>query len=204
MYLKAIVYTEKIKRLEQENQILRDLVEHYKSESLTDALTEIGNRRAFDIDSKRYLNIAERNNIKLFLIMIDVDNFKGINDSRGHDYGDLVLKRVANAIKDNIRGEDNCYRVGGDEFSIYAFDENIKTLVSGVCRRVAKDAGISLSMGVVECSALPQDAGKKIADSLLYASKGAGKNCISYFEGNEIKMECETTMDCIEKRGVIK
>lgn len=185
---KIINYEEKISILEQENQLLKSLVDFYKSQSTTDALTQIGNRRLFDLDSIKYMEISERNNLKLFLILIDVDDFKLINDTYGHHRGDEALQNISKAISDNIRGEDGCYRIGGDEFAILALDTSTVSLAKELCKRIRNQCNISLSIGVVECTNLDIESSKKTADSLLYLAKESGKNCTCFFDNKDVKV----------------
>ena len=86
--------------------------------SAKDPLTGLGNQRAFDERIRELLRIQERNPGTASLLLLDLDNFKEINDSKGHDAGDRVLKYVAAAMTGRIRAGDHAFRYGGDEFAI--------------------------------------------------------------------------------------
>ncbi len=84
----------------------------------TDELTGISNRRAFMEFLKKIYSLSKRHNSSLSMVTVDLDNFKIINDTFGHQAGDEVLKAVGNLLADNIRQEDMAARIGGDEFSV--------------------------------------------------------------------------------------
>jgi len=84
----------------------------------TDPLTKLNNRRLFLEEAKRMIEYARRYGEPLSLIMMDIDNFKNINDEYGHDIGDLALKKLAEVVRRNIRSSDLAARFGGEEFVI--------------------------------------------------------------------------------------
>lgn len=86
--------------------------------ALEDPLTGLGNRRAFAADLERVSMYAYRHGYGFALMIIDIDEFKKINDLWGHDVGDIVLQRVAGALHGTFRAEDAAYRLGGDEFAV--------------------------------------------------------------------------------------
>ncbi|MDX1739359.1 MAG: GGDEF domain-containing protein [Alphaproteobacteria bacterium] len=100
-----------LKKMEEEMLRLRQV-------SITDELTGILNRRGFRQELERALERAKRNNQAGLLIMIDLNDFKEINDTHGHKAGDLVLSSAANLLKQNIRRVDSAARLGGDEFAV--------------------------------------------------------------------------------------
>ena len=124
------------------------------------------------------------------VIMCDIDNFKTVNDTFGHEIGDEVIKAVGHTILDNIRVGDVACRYGGDEFLI-VFTTDIHEVIDKRLKKIAKDINnsfhlpdfpITLSIGVVfneENEKLDSLLGK--ADSALYKSKENGKNQISYY-----------------------
>ncbi len=102
-------------RIKQKNQsLLNELKELY----VQDALTGLLNRRGFDNTSRKMFNRAKKNKKNFFIIAIDMDNLKIINDQFGHKNGDIALKTVATAMKTAARRQDACARVGGDEYNI--------------------------------------------------------------------------------------
>lgn len=86
--------------------------------AIRDVLTGIYNRRFLELQLKREIASHQQHNKPLSFIMLDVDNFKCINDNYGHSIGDYVLKHVAALIQSSVREEDCCFRFGGDEFAL--------------------------------------------------------------------------------------
>ncbi len=151
-----------------------------------DGLTGSLNRVAFD----RVMEHAEKG--KVAFILLDVDNFKQINDNYGHFAGDQVLRELVGAVRDNFRSEDNVFRIGGDEFAIVLFgiDENSKQILqnkfNSINASLAEDAKngapqVTISAGVAFGEALDPDLMKN-ADTALYESKAAGKSCCCFFK----------------------
>lgn len=95
---------------------LEKSIQHLKSESSTDALTNLPNNRAGEIVLKQNFDSSRRNNRPLSLLFLDLDGFKAVNDKAGHDQGDLVLQEVARKLRNHCRRQDTIYRKGGDEF----------------------------------------------------------------------------------------
>jgi diguanylate cyclase (GGDEF)-like protein len=93
-------------------------VERLASAALTDPLTGLHNHRAFHEDLARDIQRRTPDADRLALVMIDLDNLKTLNDTRGHQAGDERLQTLARALSDSFRGEDRAYRVGGDEFAV--------------------------------------------------------------------------------------
>ena len=156
-----------------------------------DALTGALNRTAFD----RVMSGAEEG--KVAFILLDIDNFKQINDNYGHFAGDQVLRELVGAVRDNFRSEDNVFRIGGDEFAIVLFgiDENSKQILqnkfNSINASLAEDAKngapqVTISAGVAFGEALDPDLMKN-ADAALYESKAAGKSCCSFFKPVVVK-----------------
>ena len=175
--------TEK-KRLEMEllkkNELLGKL-------AITDSLTGLYNSRHFHEQIKRELLRIKRNpDRKLTLVMLDIDHFKQLNDTEGHQMGDHTLKSLANVIKVCIRKDiDTAYRYGGDEFILLLPDTD-KQQARVVTDRIQKQYGAfkfgitSLSMGIAE--ALPDENDQSLlrrADEALYTSKREGRNRIT-------------------------
>lgn len=109
------------KQLEQathEIDQLKKKLDRYRNEAIKDPLTRIHNRRGFEKTLKKTTSTANADGTSLCLIMADIDYFKKINDTHGHLVGDNVLRMVAGAIKNSIKGRDLAARVGGEEFAI--------------------------------------------------------------------------------------
>jgi len=97
---------------------LRAQLDNVRKESLTDALTGIANRKAFDAELATAIAEARLNGEPLSLFMCDIDLFKSFNDTWGHQTGDHVLRLVANCISENTKGRDTAARYGGEEFAV--------------------------------------------------------------------------------------
>lgn len=129
-------YEEKIKELEKLVYI--------------DPLTEVYNRRYFDIRYREERNRYNRYNNRPFsIVVIDIDNFKNINDRFGHAYGDKQLQLVASTFKSNLRSTDIICRYGGDEFVII-MPEITSSIACSVIKGIKENLDISISIGIAE------------------------------------------------------
>ena len=149
-----------------------------------DGLTGLANRRVFETALAREVARSRRTHEPLSLVVFDVDHFKRVNDTRGHQAGDDVLRRVARVLAAGARDVDLVARYGGEEFTVILPSCTLDDAV-GVAERMragmASDpclAGVTLSAGV---AALPVNAGDEdgliaAADEAMYASKRAGRN----------------------------
>lgn len=104
--------------LHSRNQQLRQSQQQLEKAAITDALTGLRNRRAFEEDLVTELQIAQRTNQPLSLLVLDVDGLKWVNDQQGHAEGDRLLRLVAAILLENLRLSDRAYRLGGDEFAV--------------------------------------------------------------------------------------
>ncbi|MEI7804811.1 MAG: GGDEF domain-containing protein [Hyphomicrobiales bacterium] len=102
----------------QEINVLQDNLEVVRTESLTDPLTQLSNRKHFDTTLERAIADARTKNEALTLLLTDIDHFKNFNDSFGHLTGDQVLRLVAMSVKQNVKGQDTAARYGGEEFAV--------------------------------------------------------------------------------------
>jgi diguanylate cyclase (GGDEF)-like protein/PAS domain S-box-containing protein len=155
----------------------------------TDPLTGIYNRRHFIEMSEKECTRAQRSLTPLSMAMIDIDNFKIINDRYGHTTGDLVLKELVAICNDTIRPYDIIGRLGGEEFAItlvdcalqeaYSVSERIREKVANYIMPVnSQDISIQVSIGVAELSGNGEnwDSILNRADQALYLAKNAGRN----------------------------
>ena len=178
--------------LKEKNQILQKL-------STMDSLTDIANRRKFDEVLEQTWKRVQRNKGTISLIMIDIDNFKTYNDNYGHQQGDIVLKQVAQAIKEiPKRADDLVARYGGEEFAIILPDTTvdgalaIATLIQERIEQLqikheysgVKDY-LTVSLGVCNFSLCNNFTTKQLierADIALYEAKKTGGNNVYVFE----------------------
>jgi len=159
-----------------------------------DGLTQLANRTYFDEKLNEMIALRKRYGDPFSLMMIDLDNFKEINDSYGHPAGDRILKGVALKIKASLRGSDFLARFGGDEYAVILVktDAKVATDVAWkLCEEVrasrfildAATLSMTLSIGVAEADA--SDTEEKLlkrADAALYRAKAAGRNGVSVAE----------------------
>ncbi|NND67881.1 MAG: GGDEF domain-containing protein [Halioglobus sp.] len=165
---------------------------HFAHEATHDPLTGIANRKLFFIKAQEAIDDAERNRRMMAVIYIDLDNFKRINDERGHDIGDEVLIIVAQRLKDCVRGSDTVSRLGGDEFAIVlngiegpekaaAVAEKLRRLLRQpmrVSHHIIAAAG-SIGVAVAPEQGTDVDALLRQADRAMYRAKEAG-NQVAY------------------------
>lgn len=157
-------------------------------QSRMDALTGLANRRVFEEKIEELMTGSRRYGFPISLAILDLDNFKEINDGLGHDEGDRTLKKVAGIFQDMIRASDLVARLGGDEFAILLPNtelEEAKILVQRIINSVNKldiqtphGKKLGVSVGVSQWDGkLRKEAWIKLTDDLLYAAKRTGRNC---------------------------
>ena len=166
-----------------------------------DQLTEIANRRAFVDDFRRIANDAQVNGARLGLLLIDIDNFKTINDAFGHRVGDQVVVEVARRLKGVLRSYDLCARWGGDEFIVlingtgsYRLRQIAETVLSAVAGQpVLSNDGAQVRMTVsigasIASPAESIDFAVELADAALYRAKAEGRNRVMVLDPDERQM----------------
>ena len=156
----------------------------FMADSQRDKLTELKNRFAFQSDWQRHY----RKILPLSIIMCDIDFFKKVNDTYGHNAGDAVLIHVARILKSKIRNGDGVYRWGGEEFILAlknatvdkaaAVAEKIRSeVMNSVCNFEGKDIRVTMSFGCAEVKAnFSVEENIEIADARLYRAKKTGRN----------------------------
>ena len=161
-----------------------------KKMAMEDTLTKASSRLKFNQTLEDLIHIASRfDNQKFSLVMLDVDNFKNINDSYGHDYGDIVLINIANIVKQSIRGSDTFARWGGEEFVILmpliqleeavSLAQRVRALIEAI--PFEKIEKVTCSFGVTQYEKGDNETTllKKV-DTLLYQAKHKGKNRVEF------------------------
>jgi two-component system, cell cycle response regulator len=171
------------REVEAKNALLQEL-------ALTDMLTGLPNRRAIEEWAARQLSGAVRHGFSFHVVMSDIDHFKLVNDTHGHDAGDFVLRKFAQMLKTNCRSSDICGRMGGEEFLLafsHSSDENALLFTerlraqleaalfvfNGQVRPVTASFGIA---GLQTANGLDFSSLVSRADSALYLAKRGGRN----------------------------
>ncbi len=179
---------QKVTHLQEENKRMADAVSQQRAKAMTDTLTDLPNREAWDIKVSEEYTRFSRYGSPLSLAVADVDFFKKINDSYGHLAGDKVLRVLASTIKKEVRESDFVARYGGEEFVILMPETGIKDAVSAMEKVRAKIANrkfqfegkpvpITMSFGVSEFqNALNIKEVFSAADQALYNAKNSGRN----------------------------
>ena len=166
----------------------------------SDPLTSLPNRRLFQDRLERAILLSNRNRHYRALMLLDMDNFKILNDSQGHRMGDLLLIEVANRLKSNMRVSDTVARLGGDEFVILLgeLSENEQSASEQTLKFAEKISKLlsqpyHLDKLVYHCSAsigvtMFRDVGMTIeevhkrADAAMYQAKNAGRNTVKFYD----------------------
>jgi len=182
------------KSLENPKVVEIHIFENTVRASRYDSLTGLFNRQAFDETLEREIHRARRHGLDLSILFFDLDDFKNINDSFGHQAGDEVLKKVAQIMRGEKRSEDIAARYGGEEmimilpetdkFSALVLGERIRQKVEkAVFRFKDKKVHLTISGGLASfpLNAIRSKELIKCADSALYRAKGSGKNNISFY-----------------------
>ncbi len=178
-----------------ENSLYFDKLERF---GLTDALTQVNNRRYFDARLKEAVSHAVRHKQPLAAMMFDLDHFKRINDRWGHPVGDMVLQQAAHVIQSVLRGSDSFARYGGEEFValLPGADQEIASEIAHrilraigshvFCENLDEPLSLTISIGVAGAAidnggSDETDIGRQLihdADIALYHAKAQGRNCV--------------------------
>jgi len=210
-YSKDITKRKKIEfALKQQQNILYYQAHH-------DTLTDLPNRILFIDRLEQGIKKSKRNNTKLALFFLDLDHFKEINDSLGHDIGDKVLKEVTSRLKELIRAEDTLARLGGDEFTIIMHGliqgQDASLLAQKVLKVLAQPAIVDEHTLYVSCSIgislYPDDGDSvqnllKYADAAMYKAKDEGRNNYQFYSSVMTELAFERVVMEVSLRESIK
>lgn len=178
----------------QEVQNLKTEMENLSLAAMTDQLTSLHNRRAYEIAIQDHIHRAQEQHTRCSLLLIDIDRFKVFNDTYGHQVGDKVLAYVALALKQCVRGDDFVARYGGEEFVVLLPNTHFhdalqvaETLRGRISERhlaIGKDKKLSLGAITVSIGLASLQKGDDAetlfsrADKALYEAKSDGRNCV--------------------------
>ena len=185
------------KQVRQRTAELEKLAEEFRHRAFHDSLTGLPNRALLNERFSSLTSHARRTKTLIGTLLLDLDNFKTINDTLGHDFGDELLKLIAHRIQSVIRGEDIISRIGGDEFVIMVQDINseddLRRIAENILRELRKDITLydqriksSVSIGG---ALYPRDGEdllslKRNSDLAMYAAKESGKNQYRLFSSD--------------------
>jgi diguanylate cyclase (GGDEF)-like protein len=173
-----------------ENPILVEirLFRTAEQQAVVDGLTGLYNRRYFDEHIEKELNRAERHEKRMSLLVVDIDDFKRYNDTKGHLFGDEVIRKLSKRLRSSMRKEDVACRYGGDEFVVImpeTSEDGALSLAMRFKRRVERDAflksnGVTISGGIATFPLDGNTAEELLhrADKSLYKAKFLGKDTI--------------------------
>lgn len=156
-----------------------------QTQALTDSLTGLANRVELGSVLEQAVEQNRRSGVPMTLLALDLDRFKEVNDTMGHDAGDLVLKTVAEQIRKRIRIVDKAFRLGGEEFLILLYDADLESGVRTAeairqeiaARKILAERVITLSIGVATLDAGENwQAWMKRSDENLFRAKTMGRN----------------------------
>ena len=192
--------------------VFKDITERKKTEEKLnfmaqyDALTGLGNRNLFSTALKNAITFSDHNKQSFALLFMDLDRFKQVNDTLGHDAGDALLKDVAKRVQECIRDSDILCRLGGDEFTLIVNGASVtpaakrisEKLISALSRSFevfGQEIYIGASIGIVTYPEMGCDANELIknADMAMYQAKHEGRNRYKFFELG-IKAQIEESM----------
>jgi len=195
-------WLDEVDNLRNQISVLSELVS-------TDALTGLFNFRHFKTVLQAEMDRSKRSGIPTSLVMVDVDHFKAINDTYGHEAGNVALKSLADILSSEVRTTDIVCRYGGEEFAM-VFPETHLNLAVKVADRIRKqiasqpvaiDDGeikLTVSMGAsvyMKFSVLDFNDFVASVDKYLYEAKQSGRNCICHIDYSELRSVTEVGVD---------
>jgi diguanylate cyclase (GGDEF)-like protein len=168
--------------------LLRNALDTQKTLAQRDSLTGLMNVNTFKLHCTRLFSLAARHHHPLSLAYLDIDGFKGVNDSLGHTIGDAVLRVVGSTLEERLRATDLVGRLGGDEFAILLPETDMSgatVIFSDIHHRLQDLAtanrwpiGFSIGVAVFRSPPAHPDEAVQVADELMYRVKTGGKNHI--------------------------
>ena len=218
IYKQQIKLQEIIRELERTKELVLEQNRMLEQLANQDMLTGLHNRRQLSDTLKQEVERGRRYGTNLSVIMLDLDHFKKVNDTFGHDFGDYVIKEFAARILSCIRQSDVAFRFGGEEFIVLLPQTNLRGAVATaekIRRRCADQSfenashtiAMTVSIGVASCADQPpQDHEDMIcqADHALYAAKEQGRNRIIVYHEDMIKQSNSNSQLSADKKTLRK
>jgi len=173
----------------QQLVLLRQKIDLLRADADLDSLTGLANRRRFRVALSREVERWRRYRVPCALLMLDIDHLKSINDRFGHPAGDVVIRQIAQTLREVSRDNDTAARLGGEEFALLLAGVDVEKAVAAADRLRAVLGGkpvegigtVTVSIGVAGCpeSASSERALYSASDQALYVSKNAGRDRVS-------------------------
>ena len=198
-------FNQMIQKIKEELDFRQKVEAELKDIAMFDQLTRLPNRHYFHMHLKQTIHRCKRKKVHFALLFIDLDGFKNVNDTLGHDYGDLLLQEVAVRLKQCIRESDFVARLGGDEFTIILEDICKKVDIAKICDQIiyeiskeitlmTKKAYVSCSIGIARFMIDTDTASglMQYADLAMYYAKEHGKNGHIFYD-EDLKIEKSRT-----------
>jgi diguanylate cyclase (GGDEF)-like protein len=169
--------------------LLRQKIDRLRADADLDSLTGLANRRRFRVALSREVERWRRYSVPCALLMLDIDHLKSVNDRFGHPVGDMVIRQIAQTLKEVSRDNDTAARLGGEEFALLlagvdlqravAAAERLRTVLRG--KRVEAVGSVTVSIGVAGCpeNAVSERGLYSASDDALYVSKNSGRDRVS-------------------------
>ncbi len=169
--------------------LLRQKIDQLRADADLDSLTGLANRRRFRVALAREVERWRRYRVPCALLMLDIDHLKQVNDKFGHPAGDVVIRQIAQTLKEVSRDNDTAARLGGEEFALLlagvdleraaAAADRLRSVLSG--KRIEGVGPVTVSIGVAGCpeSATAERALYVASDRALYVSKNSGRDRVS-------------------------
>ncbi len=186
------------RQLREQNEELQRANEVLEQLSITDGLTKLHNHRYFQESLTREIKRVSRSGDPLSILLVDIDDFKGLNDRHGHAEGDALLVRIARVLNESVRESDILARYGGEEFVVLAtgtdqdgalfLAEKVRTAVAEtgfVLHGNLEPVQVTVSIGIAEFAG-DRKRFFHAADRALYRAKAAGKNCVMAAEARDL------------------
>ncbi|WP_166264878.1 bifunctional diguanylate cyclase/phosphodiesterase [Marinobacter caseinilyticus] len=181
-----------------------------------DVLTDTANRRLFEDRCRRAITSSLRHGHHCALIGLDIDHFKRVNDTLGHDAGDRLLQELARRLRNSLREEDTIARLGGDEFAVLlnqvngaeGCDKVARALLDAITQPIEVPGGELVITSSIGITLAPEDGNTyedllKNADMAMYRAKKAGRNNIQFFSSDmNIEMQRQMTLERELREGI--
>jgi diguanylate cyclase (GGDEF)-like protein len=182
----------KVEALQEESRTFEKRIQEQQARSMQDALTKLANRACFDYYYEKSLMKYHSKNFELVIVVLDLDDFKRINDTYGHTAGDKTLQVIANTLQKNIGENAFVARYGGEEFVLimsHVNEEDVKQRLDAIRKQITrlpfkfKNDKVSITISIGATHVTPKDnthTAFERADEALYKAKAEGKNQVIY------------------------